>query len=288
MKIKRYIPYKNITFCCQDCGTRICFATALYGKGKCFSCANKKENNPNFGKTPSKETRKKISKAKKGKNHPYFGKHLSKTHREKIGKSNKGHKHSLQARKKISLTHKGKKLSKKHCLKISKSRKGKNHPFFGKHLSKKHRENLSSALTGRKFSKETRKKLSESAKGRKHSKEHIKKISGKSNPNWQGGVSFFPYSTEFTNKLKLKIRRRDNFTCKCCKITEKEHVKKFKKLLSIHHIDYNKFNCKEPNLIAVCGSCNTKANSNRDYWFAYYTYIIEHFKELVSTFPTLR
>lgn len=67
MKIKRYIPYKNITFCCQDCGTRICFATALYGKGKCFSCANKKENNPNFGKTPSKETRKKISKAKKAK-----------------------------------------------------------------------------------------------------------------------------------------------------------------------------------------------------------------------------
>jgi len=40
-------------------------------------------------------------------------------------------------------------------------------------------------------------------------------------------------------------------------------------------IDYDKTNCNEKNLISLCGLCNRKANYNRDYWFAYYSYIIE-------------
>jgi hypothetical protein len=211
MKINQYNSYKNITFCCRDCGTKISYATALYGKGRCCSCANKKEHNPNFGKKPSKETCKKISKSHIGKNHHYFGKKLSKEHRKKIGEANKGHTVSLKTRKKISKGNMGKKLT----------------------------------------------------------KEHIKKISGKNSPNWQGGISKLPYSFNFTIRLKIKIRKRDNFTCQGCGITEKEHGK----TLTVHHIDYNKFNCQEINLITTCISCNTKANSNRDYWFAYYTYI---------------
>lgn len=214
MKIKKYIPYKNITFCCKDCGTRISYGPALYGKGRCHSCGNKT-------RTLSKETRLKISKA------------------------NKGRIVSKEARKKISKANKGKIFSKEHCEKIRKAMIGKN-------------------------------------KGKHHSKEELIKMSnatkGKNNPRWLGGISFFPYSIEFTKELKLKIRTRDNFKCQCCKITEKEHINKFKSVLSVHHINYDKQNSKKDNLITICNLCNIEANINRDYWFAYYTYIIEHFK----------
>ncbi len=48
-------------------------------------------------------------------------------------------------------------------------------------------------------------------------------------------------------------------------MTEKEHLIKYKCRLNIHHIDYNKNNCDEKNLISVCHSDNSKANKDRDY-----------------------
>ncbi len=95
------------------------------------------------------------------------------------------------------------------------------------------------------------------------------------NPSWKGGISKLPYSFKFDDCLKLKIRIRDNFKCQNCEITEEEHLEKYNRALDIHHIDYNKQNCKEDNLISLCRKCNVKANHNRDYWFAYYTYLIE-------------
>jgi hypothetical protein len=98
---------------------------------------------------------------------------------------------------------------------------------------------------------------------------------GKLNPNWRDGISKLPYSDNFTKKLKLEIRERDNFICQRCYITEKEELKKYEQHLCIHHIDYNKMNCNKNNLITVCHKCNCMANGNRDYWFAYYSYIME-------------
>ena len=79
-----------------------------------------------------------------------------------------------------------------------------------------------------------------------------------------------------TDELKQKIRKRDSYICQNCGITEKIHKIKYGRILTVHHIDYNKQNCKESNLITVCLSCNLKANGNRDYWFAYYKYLIEN------------
>jgi len=59
-------------------------------------------------------------------------------------------------------------------------------------------------------------------------------------------------------------------------MTEEEHLIVFGKVLTIHHIDYNKQNCKENNLITLCGSCNTRANFNRSYW-------VDFYKQKVST-----
>ena len=48
--------------------------------------------------------------------------------------------------------------------------------MFGKHLSTKHRKNLSEALKGKYLSAETRKKISEARKGKHRSAETSKKI----------------------------------------------------------------------------------------------------------------
>ncbi len=95
------------------------------------------------------------------------------------------------------------------------------------------------------------------------------------NPNYKGGISNLPYSLEFNDNLKDQIRKRDNYTCQKCGITEEEHLIIYGTALLIHHIDYNKENCEENNLITVCFQCNSRANFNRDYWYAYFMYIME-------------
>lgn len=97
---------------------------------------------------------------------------------------------------------------------------------------------------------------------------------GKKAPNYIDG-KYETYPFEFNNELKAKIRKRDNYTCQKCGKRQFE-LKEFHKKLTIHHIDYNRQNCEENNLITLCRKCNCKANKNRDYWFAYFKYIIEN------------
>jgi hypothetical protein len=85
---------------------------------------------------------------------------------------------------------------------------------------------------------------------------------GKNNPNWNGGSSFEEYGQEFNNALKNKIRKRDDCRCQECKNKIGEMV--------IHHIDYNKKNNQENNLITLCRSCHSKTNFNRKDWKKYF------------------
>jgi hypothetical protein len=91
----------------------------------------------------------------------------------------------------------------------------------------------------------------------------FKNRQGKNNANWKGGISFLPYSRIWTKSYKHILRKKYNYKCVLCnKIGN-----------PIHHIDYNKKNCKEDNLVLLCRSCHAKTNGNRDYWYAYFTYI---------------
>jgi len=155
---------------------------------------------------------------------------------------------------------------------------GENHPLYGKHHTKKTKRKMREAHKGRiawnkgkKLSKEHRKRLSESHKGITHSvskeaREKIRKALMGNKNGWLGGISFEPYGVEFNNKLKEKIRERDNYCCQECHQTQKELGYK----LPVHHIDYNKKNNQEDNLISLCRNCHAQTGFNRGDWENYF------------------
>ena len=198
----------------------------------------------NIGRIFSEEIRKKLSEAK-------FGKKHSEETRRKISKALFGKKPSDETRKKLSKANLGKKFSEEHKKKISEALLGKTHS-----CSEEARKKLSEANLGKTQSNETRIK-------RSCTHQNI------SREEWAGFVSCEPYCDVWADKeYKESIRERDEYKCQnpFCSTPSKR--------LAIHHINYNKKNCKPNNLITLCNSCNSKANANRDYWVLLYNEII--------------
>jgi len=113
-------------------------------------------------------------------------------------------------------------------------------------------------------------KLAEKLEGREFSEEHKERISKKarerfSNPEnhpcWDGGKSFEPYSAVFNQDLKREVRKRDNYSCQACGVTEET----LNQDLDIHHIDFNKSNNSLNNLVSLCRSCHLKLHWERDW-----------------------
>lgn len=95
---------------------------------------------------------------------------------------------------------------------------------------------------------------------------HALRMIGMGNPNWLGGIGNLPWGWEFGNKLKNKIRDRDQYKCKLCGKTKEDSSKIKGTGLNIHHIDYNKSNNNENNLITLCNNCHGQTNYNREIW----------------------
>lgn len=156
---------------------------------------------------------------------------------------------------------------------------GDKNPMYGKHHSDKAKAKIGEVSrrtwTGRKHKPETIEKIREAEKKVKYLPERIAKatenlrvyrlihgpLKGEKHPNWQGGISFEEYGADFTDELKDKIRQRDLYRCRYCGSAGYEDKK-----LSVHHIDYNKKNNSEDNLITLCDNCHTKTNFNRKEW----------------------
>ena len=163
-------------------------------------------------------------------------------------------------------------FSEEHKRNISKSRKDKKR----KPLSKEWKQKISEANKGRICSEETRRKIGEANKGHYHSEETKRKISktlegrifpymlGSNNYNWQGGLSFEPYTIDWTRTLRRSIRERDHYTCQLCGKLQEDTI------FCVHHIDYDKGNCNPDNLITICKGCHSKTNFNRIYWTEYF------------------
>ncbi len=102
---------------------------------------------------------------------------------------------------------------------------------------------------------------------------------GEKHSRWAGGLSRYPWPLKFNDSLKRRIRKRDNETCQECGA---------KTGLTVHHIDYDKNNCDDCNLIALCRRCNSRANSNRREWQAKYSAMLSarghcpSFQEVIS------
>ena len=92
-----------------------------------------------------------------------------------------------------------------------------------------------------------------------HLKWRSKETRGPRNPNWTGGLSRLPYRHNW-REISLAIRERDRHQCLGIDCRGKD------KRLVVHHIDYDKLNCDQSNLITLCSSCNTRANFDRPSW----------------------
>ena len=223
--------------------------------------------------TPKRDTNGRI---KKGQAPWNKGLKASKKHKKNSSEAHKGYVTPEETKKKIS-------KAVKNNLPSTAFKKGQTSAFKGKHHSeeslKKISKNNARYFLGKKRSEETRKKLSESAKGRRLSEETKRKLSeahkGEKSHCWRGGKSFEPYGLEFNKELKERIRERDSFRCQQCFrhqdelfINTKAGIRPRK--LDVHHIDYNKQNNQEENLVALCMSCHMQTNYSREDWTNYF------------------
>lgn len=172
-----------------------------------------------------------------------------------------------------------KKLKGKPNLKV----KGKNHGGYNPERHKKHyciEEECNNEISYRNWKYGTKRCQSCYKKERLKNPENNPMYGihrfGKDAPCYINGLSKLPYPLEFNSVLKESIRKRDDYKCQKCGIKQEDNIIGNKQQkLTIHHIDYDKKNLSPNNLIALCRGCNCTVNGNRDYWFAYFTYIMD-------------
>ena len=217
--------------------------------------------------------------------------HITQKHKDAISKKLKGRKLSKTHREKISLAKKGIPCTEETRIKISSTRKnrdvagGKNNPMYGMkgELSPSYgRNGEKHPMYGKTHSRETIEKMRKIKLGKK-SPEHSERMSGKGNPlygvrlykeynyNWRGGKSFEPYPVGWNKNFREQIRHRDGYKCQLCGMSEIENGRR----LAVHHIDYEKFNIKQKNLISLCHRCHLKTNGKREYWKIFFSNMIK-------------
>ena len=205
----------------------------------------------------SKEWRRKMSESAKkrvGKLNPFYGRKHTEESKRKISMSNKG---NNSARYGKPAWNKGLKYDYKTRIKMSK---------IAKMIHKKNpdiRNKISIANRGRKFSKEHKNKIREKLKSFYVKNPNFRKL--ENNPLWYGGISFEPYNILFNKEFKKNIKDKYDNKCLYCKGVYK---------CGVHHINYIKKHSSIINCIPACVKCNFKFNVNRDYWFAYFCYLL--------------
>ena len=146
-----------------------------------------------------------------------------------------------------------------HNSRVASSLKGIPAWNKGKSWTEAQRVALMPKLIENHKSEDVKNKISSTLKGR---------FTGENHPNWNGGSSFSPYPLEWNDDLKKFIRNRDSHKC------QNPFCEHRSKRLHVHHIDYNKQNCSQFNLITLCTRCHAKTISNRGHWKEFYYKIV--------------
>jgi hypothetical protein len=112
----------------------------------------------------------------------------------------------------------------KKCPQLSKAFMGENNPFYGKHLTKKHKR-----------------KISKSLKGRPLTKEHIRKITeaqmGEKSHRWKGGIIRHPEGYIYIKNRKHPFCNNEEYVRRSRLIMEK-HLKRFLNSKEVvHHVN---------------------------------------------------
>jgi len=97
---------------------------------------------------------------------------------------------------------------------------------------------------------------------------NISKV-GEGNPNWRGGTCRIPYPYEFDEEYKETVRWLYGNRCVICGRPQKNPN------LSVHHINYDKTDCRLENLVPLCKECHNKTLRNREYWKKFLTKKVE-------------
>jgi 5-methylcytosine-specific restriction endonuclease McrA len=99
-------------------------------------------------------------------------------------------------------------------------------------------------------------------------KKHLRKRR-KKDPNYQLPTPYYHtgyFKSTQPGNIRDKIRNRDGYRCQRCGALRST---------TVHHIDYDKRNDRERNLITLCSGCNTSVNYNRGYWTMYFQTIMK-------------
>lgn len=126
-------------------------------------------------------------------------------------------------------------------------RAGENNSFYGKVHSLERKEEWSKNKKG-KWSYNIKQK----------DKQTLNSPKKENHPAWQGGIANGEYGADFNKELKESIKLKYQNACQLCKAANVD--------LDIHHIDYNKTNNNECNLIPLCKKCHGKTNYGREGW----------------------
>jgi hypothetical protein len=133
-------------------------------------------------------------------------------------------------------------------------------------FTEEHKQNVSKGLKGHKKTKEWIDKVIKSRESNptyELMKKRISEIMKEKHRNGEAKNPFYIdgryknepnsnynlYGGQFTDELKYTVRKRDSWICQLCGKLRSTHV---------HHIDCNKLNNNEKNLITLCGSCHAK------------------------------
>lgn len=216
------------------------------------------------GRTHSEETKAKISGALIGKPHPWQRK-------PKKPSEFQGYKYGprpAEWRKRIAESLRGKKKTKAHRKAMKKTLLLATAAMRGKPKSESHRAKISAALKGKPKTAAHKKKM---------------RICNRleRNPNWKGGLSYLPYPTSFNRSLKKRLKKEYDHTCQLCLQVILVGTRSLN--LQIHHIDYDKANMDDANLIPLCNRCNVKVNQNRKRWTRHFQTLKESAKHNNAT-----
>lgn len=119
----------------------------------------------------------------------------------------------------------------------------------GKPKSEEAKENMRKAAVGKKLSEEHKQNIGKASHIQWENGVFDKVHFGKYNHHWRGGSR--PYPSSFNDELRNFIRDRDKNRCQSCGKDVSENKKGH-----VHHIDGNKHNNDDRNLILLCLHCH--------------------------------